>query len=98
MLDALFSGKYDPHKCALMLFQTGGGCRASNYVSLMRKALENAGMSYVPVIPLSLAGIEKHPGFKNSIPLYHRMAYGVLYGDLMMALANQVQSMKRLPE
>ncbi|MBR5365909.1 MAG: 2-hydroxyacyl-CoA dehydratase [Clostridia bacterium] len=91
MLDALFSGKYDPHRCALMLFQTGGGCRASNYVSLMRKALENAGMSYVPVIPLSLAGIEKHPGFKNSIPLYHRMAYGVLYGDLMMALANQVR-------
>ncbi|MBQ3706565.1 MAG: 2-hydroxyacyl-CoA dehydratase [Clostridia bacterium] len=91
MLDALFSGKYDPHICALMLFQTGGGCRASNYVSLMRKALENAGMAYVPVIPLSLAGIERHPGFRNSIPLYHRMAYGVLYGDLMMALANQVR-------
>lgn len=91
MLDALFSGKYDPHTCALMLFQTGGGCRASNYVSLMRKALVNAGMPYVPVIPLSLAGIEKHPGFTNSIPMYHRMAYGVLYGDLMMALANQVR-------
>ena len=57
----------------------------------MRKALENAGMPYVPVIPLSLAGIEKHPGFKNSIPMYYRMAYGVLYGDLMMALANQVR-------
>ena len=91
MLDALFSGKYDPKKCALMLFQTGGGCRASNYVSLMRKALVNAGMPYVPVIPLSLAGIEKHPGFSNSIPMYYRMAYGVLYGDLMMALANQVR-------
>ncbi len=91
MLDALFSGKYDPKKCALMLFQTGGGCRASNYVSLMRKALENAGMPYVPVIPLSLAGIETHPGFKNSIFLYLRMAYGVLCGDLMMALANQVR-------
>ncbi len=91
MLDALFSGKYDPKKCALMLFQTGGGCRASNYVSLMRKALRNAGMEYVPVIPLGLAGIEKHPGFKNSVPLYHRMAYGILYGDLLMSLANQVK-------
>ena len=91
MLDALFSGKYDPHRCALLLFQTGGGCRASNYVSLMRKALANAGMSYVPVIPLSLAGIEKHPGFRNSIALYHRMAYGVLYGDLMMSLCNQTR-------
>ncbi|MBQ4354335.1 MAG: 2-hydroxyacyl-CoA dehydratase [Clostridia bacterium] len=91
LLDALFSGKYDPHKTALMLFQTGGGCRASNYVSLMRKALKNAGMEYVPVIPLALANIESHPGFKNSISLYHRMAYGVFYGDLMMTLANQVR-------
>lgn len=91
MLDALLSGKYDPHKCAVMLFQTGGGCRASNYVSLMRKALIAAGMEYVPVVPLSLAGIEKHPGFKNSIPLYYKMAYGMLYGDLMMTLANQTR-------
>lgn len=91
LLDALFSGKYDPKKCALMLFQTGGGCRASNYVSLMRKALIAADMPYVPVIPLSLAGIEKHPGFENSIPLYYQMAYAVLYADLMMCLANQVR-------
>ncbi len=91
MLDALFSGGYDPDKTAILLFQTGGGCRASNYVSLMRKALENAGMPQVPVIPLSLAGIEKHPGFENSIPLYYRMAYGVLYGDLLMSLANQTR-------
>ncbi len=91
MLDALFSGGFDPDKTAILLFQTGGGCRASNYVSLMRKALENAGMPQVPVIPLSLAGIEKHPGFSNSIPLYYRMAYGVLYGDLLMTLANQTR-------
>ncbi|MBQ7932323.1 MAG: 2-hydroxyacyl-CoA dehydratase [Clostridia bacterium] len=91
MLEALMSGKYDTRKCALMLFQTGGGCRASNYVSLMRKALENAGMPYVPVLPLGLAGIEKHPGFENSIPMYHRMVYAVLYGDLLMSLAHQVR-------
>ncbi len=91
MLEALMSGKYDTEKCALMLFQTGGGCRASNYVSLMRKALENAGMPYVPVLPLGLAGIEKHPGFENSIPMYHRMVYAVLYGDLLMSLAHQVR-------
>ena len=95
LLDALFSGKYDPKKCALMLFQTGGGCRASNYVSLMRKALIAAGMPYVPVIPLSLAGIEKHPGFENSLPLYYQMAYAVLYADLMMCLANQVRPYER---
>ena len=91
MMDALLSGKYDPHRTALLLFQTGGGCRASNYVSLMRKALLAAGMEYVPVIPLSMAGIEKHPGFKNSVPLFHKMAYGVLYGDLLMSLVNQTK-------
>lgn len=97
LLDALQSGKYDPHKCALLLFQTGGGCRASNYVSLMRKALENAGMEYVPVIPLGLSGIETHPGFPNSLRLYYEMAYAVLYGDLMMALSNQVKPREKNP-
>ena len=91
MLDALMSGNYDPKKCALLLFQTGGGCRASNYVSLMRKALINAGMEYVPVIPLGLSGIEKHPGFPNYLPMYYKMAFGVLYGDLLMSLSNQVK-------
>jgi len=90
-MEALQSGRYDPHKVALMLFQTGGGCRASNYISLMRKALINAGMPYVPVIPFSVAGIEKHPGFELSIPMLHRMIYAVLYGDLMMLLVNQTR-------
>ena len=63
-LDALLSGKYDVHKVALIMFQTGGGCRASNYISLIRKALERAGMGFVPVISFSFAGLEKHPGFK----------------------------------
>ena len=91
MMDALLSGKYDINKTALMLFQTGGGCRASNYVSLMRKALVSAGMSQVPVVPLSFSGIEKHPGFDFSLGMIYRMAYGLLYGDLMMAIANQVR-------
>ena len=91
MMDALLSGKYDVNKTALMLFQTGGGCRASNYVSLMRKALVNAGMPQVPVVPLSFSGIEKHLGFDFSLGMIYRMAYGLLYGDLMMAIANQVR-------
>ena len=49
------AGKYDPHKVALILFQTGGGCRASNYISLLRKALKSAGYGHVPVISFSLA-------------------------------------------
>lgn len=88
-LDAIESGKYDPHKVALVLFQTGGGCRASNYISLLRKALKKAGYGYVPVISFSLAGIENHPGWKLGVRELHRMLYGVLYGDLLMSLVNQ---------
>jgi len=88
-INAIQSGKYDPHKVALILFQTGGGCRASNYISLLRKALKKAGYGYVPVISFSLAGIEKHPGFKLSLAVWHRMVYSVLYADLLMLLRNQ---------
>lgn len=88
-IDALQSGKYDPDKVALILFQTGGGCRASNYIHLLRKALEKAGLGHVPVISLSMAGLEKHPGFQLSLPLIMKMMYGVLYGDLLMTLVNQ---------
>ena len=88
-ISAIQSGKYDPHKVALVLFQTGGGCRASNYISLLRKALAKAGYEYVPVISFSLAGIEKHPGWKLTLPMLYRMVYAVLYGDILMNLKNQ---------
>ena len=88
-IDALQSGRYDPDKVALILFQTGGGCRASNYIHLLRKALEKAGLGHVPVISLSMAGLEKHPGFQLTLPLIMKMMYGVLYGDLLMTLVNQ---------
>ena len=90
-LNALLSGKYDTHKVALIMFQTGGGCRASNYIYLIRKALKKANLGYIPVISLSLAGIEKHPGFKLSPKMLKNMLYATLYGDLMMSLANQVK-------
>ncbi|MBR0449507.1 MAG: 2-hydroxyacyl-CoA dehydratase, partial [Clostridia bacterium] len=91
-IDALQSGKYDTHKVALMMFQTGGGCRASNYINLIRKALKKAGFEYVPVISFSFAGLEKHPGFKLTLPILHRMMYAVFYGDLLMLLRNQCRS------
>ena len=90
-LNALLSGKYDTHKVALIMFQTGGGCRASNYIYLIREALKTANLGYIPVISLSLAGIEKHPGFKLSPKMLKNMLYATLYGDLMMSLANQVK-------
>lgn len=90
-LDAIKSGKYDPHKTALILFQTGGGCRASNYISLLRKALQKAGYGYIPVVSLSFAGIERHPGFNSSLSVFHKMLHGVIYADLLMSLVNQVK-------
>lgn len=88
-LDALNSGKYDVHKVALVITQTGGGCRASNYIYLLRKALKRAGLGYIPVLSVNLSDMEKNSGFKLTLPIYHRMLYAVLYGDLMMTLKNQ---------
>lgn len=90
-MDAIHSGKYDPDKIALIQFQTGGGCRASNYISLLRKALKKAGYGHIPVISFSLAGLEKHPGFELSMSKLRGMMYAVFYGDLLMTLVNQVR-------
>lgn len=88
---AIESGKYDPHKVALIYFQTGGGCRASNYIFLLRKALAKAGYDYVPVISISFDGLEKHPGFKLDIPTWYKLLYGIMYADLVMALMEQTK-------
>ena len=88
-IDAIESGRYDPHKVALLLTQTGGGCRASNYIALLRKALDKAGYGYVPVISLNFSGLESNPGFKITLPLLKQLVYSVFFGDLLMLLKNQ---------
>lgn len=91
LIDAVKSGKYDPHKVALVITQTGGGCRASNYIHMLRKALEKADLGFVPVISLNLSGLEKNPGFKLSLGVLRKAVYAVFYGDLLMNVANQVR-------
>lgn len=91
LINALNSGDYDKDKVALMITQTGGGCRASNYIHLLRKALKKAGYEQVPVISLNLSGLEKNPGFKLSLDLGIKMAYAMIYGDLIVLLANQTR-------
>ena len=88
-ITALKSGRYDTDKVALLLSQTGGGCRASNYISLLRKALVKAGFAHVPVISLNFSGLESMPGFKITLPMIPRLLYAILYGDLLMSLTNQ---------
>ncbi|MGD1819542.1 MAG: 2-hydroxyglutaryl-CoA dehydratase [Pleomorphochaeta sp.] len=90
MLDAINSGKYDKHKIALVITQTGGGCRASNYIFLLRKALERANLEYIPVISLSF-GLEKNPGFKLTPRIILQAFAGIVYGDLLTLLSNQTR-------
>ena len=91
LIDALNSGKYDVNKTALLITQSGGGCRASNYIHLLRKALRKAGYPQVPVISLNLSGLEKNSGFKIRITMALKMLCAMIYGDLIMLLKNQTE-------
>lgn len=97
-IDALKSGKYDVTKVALIITQTGGGCRASNYIHLLRKALDKAGFGFVPVISLNFGGLEKNAGFKLTIPILRRAIAALAYGDVLMTLNNQVKAYEDNPD
>lgn len=92
MIDALEASEYDLNKVALLITQTGGGCRASNYIHLLRKGLEKAGYSHIPVISLNISGLEKNAGFKLTIPIGIKLLNCMVYGDLLMLLKNQVEA------
>ena len=87
-IDALKSGKYDVEHTAVLITQSGGGCRASNYIPLIRKALKSE-FPHVPVISLNFAGLEKDSGFPLDIKTVSKLAYAVFYGDTLMSLYNQ---------
>ncbi len=89
-ITALKSGRYDLEHTALLITQTGGGCRASNYIHLLRKALYKAGFENIPVASLNFSGLEKDSGFSLTIPLAKKVLSAVLYGDMLMCLRNQV--------
>ena len=84
IMEAILSGKYDTKKLAVIITQTGGGCRASNYIGFIRRALEKAGYSYIPVISLNLNGLEDNPGFRLTLPLIEKGIYSVILGDIFM--------------
>ncbi len=84
IMQALLSGKYDLNKVAVVMSQTGGGCRASNYIAFIRRALEKADMAQIPVISVNLSGLESNPGFKITLPLVKRAVYGAVFGDILM--------------
>ena len=82
MISALKSGEYDLNRTALVMSQTGGGCRASNYIALLRKALKDLGMEQIPVVSFNMVGLEANPGFKLTPEMGKKLVIAALYGDL----------------
>ncbi len=95
-MDAVLSGKYDTDHLAIIMTQTGGCCRASNYVSLIRRALSNAGFGHIPVISLNANGMEKNEGFKLSYGLIRDGARAIVYGDLFMRCLYHVRPYEKV--
>ena len=90
-MDALNSGKYDLDKTALLVTQTGGGCRASNYIHLLRKALDRK-YPQIPVVSLNFSGLEKDSAFRITAPIFIKLLHAVLYGDLLMTCYNKCRA------
>ena len=84
MIEALKSGKYDVNNTSVIISQTGGGCRATNYIGFLKMALKHAGFEQVPVISLNAVGLEEQPGFKITAKLLHKAIMALVYGDLFM--------------
>lgn len=97
LMKALRSGNYDLEKTSVIISQTGGGCRATNYIAFIRKALIDAGMPQVPVISLNTAGLEKNPGFKITMPIFNDLIKGLVYGDLLMRVLYRVRPYEKTP-
>ena len=97
IMDAVLSGKYNTDKLAVIMAQTGGCCRASNYVSFIRRALDKAGLSHIPVISLNANGMEKNEGFKPSVPLLRDAMRAIVYGDLFLRCLYRVRPYELVP-
>ncbi|BDR65246.1 2-hydroxyacyl-CoA dehydratase [Clostridium tetani] len=96
IMEALKSGKYDIDKTAIIISQTGGGCRATNYIGFIRKALKDADFTQVPVISANVAGLESNPGFKISLPLANKGLMALVYGDLLMRVIHKVRPYEKI--
>ncbi len=97
IMEALLSGKYDLNKTAIIMTQTGGGCRATNYIGFIRRALKKAGMEQIPVISLNLGGIESNPGFHINADLMLRAAIAAQFGDIFMRCVYRMRPYEKNP-
>lgn len=97
IMDALHSGRYDLNRTAVLMTQTGGGCRATNYIGFIRRALEKAGMAHIPVVSLNLGGIETNPGFHINADLLIHAAFGAVFGDIFMRCLYATRPYEKTP-
>lgn len=97
IMSAVLSGKYDTHKLAFVMSQTGGGCRATNYIGFIRRALAKAGYGYIPVISINLSKLESNPGFKINAEMLLRAVYAVTLGDLFMRCVYRMRPYEAVP-
>ena len=97
IMDAILSGQYDTDHLAVIISQTGGGCRASNYIGFIRRALKKAGYEHIPVISINLSGLEANPGFKITLPLAVRIAYAAVFGDIFMKCVYRMRPYEAVP-
>ena len=97
IMEAILSGKYDTDKIAVIISQTGGGCRASNYIGFIRRALKKAGYAHIPVISINLSGLEGNPGFKITPGLVLRGIYAAIFGDIFMKCVYRMRPYEAVP-
>ncbi len=97
IMDAVLSGKFDTTKTAVIITQTGGGCRATNYIGFIRRALAKAGYPDIPVISLNVSGLESNPGFKITLPLVTKGMYGLVFGDIFMRVVYRMRPYEVTP-
>lgn len=96
IIEAIKSGKYDTNKLSVMISQTGGGCRATNYIGFLRKALKDAGYGHIPVISLNALGMEKNPGFSITPGLFNKAMMALVFGDLLMRVLLKVRPYEKI--
>lgn len=98
IIEALKSGKYDLNNTSVIISQTGGGCRATNYIGFLKMALKHAGFENVPVISLNAVGLEQQPGFKITLKLINRAIMALVYGDLFMRVLYRTRPYEKVKE
>lgn len=97
IMEAVLSGRYDLNKLAIIMTQTGGGCRATNYIGFIRRALEKAGHPDIPVISLNVSGLEKQPGFHITLPMITKGLFAVVFGDIFMRCLYRMRPYEAIP-